>query len=85
MKVSILYFASLREAVGISKEVIDLPSEVATIEHLLDILALRGTHWQSALQLSKGLRCALNQEVVSIETMLVEGAEIAFFPPVTGG
>jgi sulfur-carrier protein len=85
MRISVLYFASLREAVGISKEVIELPAEVKSVQHLLDFLGHRGENWHLALQLSKGLRSAVNQEIVSVETLLSEGAEVALFPPVTGG
>jgi molybdopterin synthase sulfur carrier subunit len=33
----------------------------------------------------KVLRCALNHQMVNSSTELVDGAEVAFFPPVTGG
>jgi sulfur-carrier protein len=85
MKVSILYFASLREAVGTNRESIELPVNVATVASLIDFLVQRGPQWREALQLSRGLKCALNQEVVSVDTALTDGSEIAFFPPVTGG
>jgi sulfur-carrier protein len=85
MKVSILYFASLREAVGTSKEVVDLPSSVACVADLISFLAERGANWQQALQVNKGLRCAINQEVVDLEALLSQSDEIALFPPVTGG
>jgi sulfur-carrier protein len=85
MKITVLYFASLREAVGINRESIDLPATVTTIATLIEFLAQRGSQWRAALQLSKGLKCALNQEVVALDTLVADGAEIAFFPPVTGG
>jgi sulfur-carrier protein len=85
MKITVLYFASLREAVGISRESLDLPATITTIAGLIELLAQRSDKWREALQLRKGLKCALNQEVVALETLVVDGAEIAFFPPVTGG
>jgi sulfur-carrier protein len=85
MKITVLYFASLREAVGINREAIELPSGITTIAELIEFLAQRSDKWRDALQLSKGVKCALNQEVVSADTLVVDGAEIAFFPPVTGG
>jgi sulfur-carrier protein len=85
MKISILYFASLREAVGTSKEVLDLPSSIVTVSDLIEHIAARGESWQIALDLKRGLRCALNQDVVEVNEVLQDGAEIAFFPPVTGG
>jgi sulfur-carrier protein len=85
MKITILYFAGLREAVGIGRETLELPNSVKTIAGLINFLGQRGPQWSQALQLSKGLKCALDQEVVTIDTVVADGAEIAFFPPVTGG
>jgi sulfur-carrier protein len=85
MKVTVMYFASLREAVGTNREALELPASVTTIASLIDFLVQRGPRWRAALQLSKGMKCALNQEVVSVDTALINGSEIAFFPPVTGG
>jgi sulfur-carrier protein len=85
MKVTILYFASLREAIGINRELIELPSSVTTVSAVMTHLCGRGAQWQQALQLGKGLRCAIDQEVVGMDEAITDGAEIAFFPPVTGG
>jgi sulfur-carrier protein len=85
MKVTLLYFASLREAVGTNREALVLPASVTTVASLIEFLVQRGPQWREALRLSKGMKCALNQEVVSVDTVLTDGAEIAFFPPVTGG
>jgi sulfur-carrier protein len=85
MKVTVMYFASLREAVGTNREALELPASVTTIASLIDFLVQRGPQWCEALQLSKGMKCALNQEVVSVDAALTDGSEIAFFPPVTGG
>jgi sulfur-carrier protein len=85
MRITVLYFASLREAVGTNRESIDLPVNVTTVASLIDFLVQRGPQWREALQLSRGMKCALNQDVVSIDTTLTDGSEIAFFPPVTGG
>ena len=85
MKVNVLYFASLREAVGTNREVLELPTSVATVASLIEFLAQRGPQWREALQQSKGMKCAMNQEVVGADTAITDGAEIAFFPPVTGG
>jgi sulfur-carrier protein len=85
MRVTVLYFASLREAVGTNRESLELPTSVNTVVLLIEFLTQRGPQWREALQVSKGMKCALNQEVVTVYTSLTEGAEIAFFPPVTGG
>ena len=85
MKLELRFFASLREGLGLSTESIITPAEVKTIADLRNYLAQRGNPWAEVLASSKVIRCALNQEMVSDSTSLVEGAEVAFFPPVTGG
>lgn len=85
MKLELRFFASLRESLGLSSESITAPAEVKTIADLRSYLAQRGNPWAEVLASSRVIRCALNQEMVSDSTPLVEGAEVAFFPPVTGG
>ncbi|MBU3609171.1 molybdopterin converting factor subunit 1 [Polynucleobacter wuianus] len=85
MKLELRFFASLREALGTSQENIDVPDSVKTISELRAFLVQRGGVWAQALAEGKALRCALNQHMVDFNTVLQEGAEVAFFPPVTGG
>ena len=85
MKLELRFFASLREGLGLSGEGIVTPPEVKTIADLRNHLIQRGNPWSAVLASGKLIRCALNQEMVSDSTPLVEGAEVAFFPPVTGG
>lgn len=85
MKLELRFFASLRESLGLSSGSITAPAEVKTIADLRSYLAQRGNPWAEVLASSRVIRCALNQEMVSDSTPLVEGAEVAFFPPVTGG
>jgi len=85
MKLELRFFASLREALGISQEEITIPDSVKTITDLRTHLIERGNPWNEVLAESKVLRCALNQIMVDANTSLQENAEVAFFPPVTGG
>ncbi|MGB7183348.1 MAG: molybdopterin converting factor subunit 1 [Burkholderiaceae bacterium] len=85
MKLNILFFASLREELGADREQVDLPSTVTTIGQLKDWLGQRGEHWQLALADNRSLGIAVNQALANNETKLTDGAEVAFFPPVTGG
>jgi molybdopterin synthase sulfur carrier subunit len=85
MKLELRFFASLREGLKLSGESIITPSEVKTIADLRVHLIERGNPWAEVLASNKVIRCALNQEMVKDSTSLVEGAEVAFFPPVTGG
>ena len=85
MKLQLRFFASLREGLGLSEEVISVPAEVKTIADLRAYLVARGNPWSEVLAEGKVIRCALNQEMVKETTLLQDGAEVAFFPPVTGG
>lgn len=83
--ITLLYFARLREAFGISSERADLPPTVANTEDLLDWLRQRGNPWDNELAPGKPVRLAVNQEMAHSGTPLSDGDEVAIFPPVTGG
>ena len=85
MKLELKFFASLREALKVSEENMDVPDSIKTIAQLRVYLADRGGVWADVLAEGRVLRCALNHQMVDANTPLQEGAEIAFFPPVTGG
>ena len=82
MSVKILYFASLKEAIGMAGETIELPVGVTTVGALRDWLVTQG---REKLASAKNLRCAVNQDMAGLDAPVREGDEIAFFPPVTGG
>ena len=83
MKIHVRYFASLREALG-SGETVELPAP-ATLGSLRDALMARGGRHAEALERKRAVRCALNQVMADESAALTDGAEVAFFPPVTGG
>jgi len=85
MKLQLRYFASIRETLGLEQESIELPMSVRTINELRAYLRQRGGIWDEVLGEGKVLRCALNHQMVNSSTELIDGAEVAFFPPVTGG
>ncbi|APB98330.1 molybdopterin converting factor subunit 1 [Polynucleobacter asymbioticus] len=85
MKLELRFFASLREALGVGQENIEIPDSIHTITELKVYLAQRGGAWAEVLADGKSMRCALNHHMVDTSTRLEEGAEVAFFPPVTGG
>ena len=88
MKLQVRYFASLREALGTGEEVeIDAageggPPDVAALRRLL---AARGGRHAQALAEGRAVRCALDRVMAAGDAPLHDGAEVAFFPPVTGG
>ena len=84
MKVRLRYFASIREALG-SGESLELPAG-ATLGAVRDALIARGGRHAEVLARGRALRAAVDQLMASDESQPVgEGAEVAFFPPVTGG
>ena len=83
MKIQLRFFASLREALGAS-ESIDLP-EGSTVGTLRGSQLARGGRHAELLARGRAVRCALNQTLCDESAALTEGAEVAFFPPVTGG
>ena len=83
MKVTVKYFASIREAVGQGSEVVD--TAVATLADLRAELVARGDAYAEVLAQGRSVRLALNQVMTDESALLREGAEVAFFPPVTGG
>ena len=83
MKVTVRYFASMREAMGTSSEVLN--TQATTLGDLRSALIARGGAGAEALGTNRSVRMALNQVMSDASTALTEGCEVAFFPPVTGG
>jgi len=83
MQIEIRFFASLREALGQTS--LSWRTEAATVGALRDELTARGGVWAEALARGRAVRAALDQAMVGDEAALRDGAEVAFFPPVTGG
>ena len=83
--VTLLYFARLREALGVSSEQVDLPAEVSDVAGLVAWLRRRGGAWEDELAPGRAFRMAVNQDMADAATALKDGDEVALFPPVTGG
>ena len=80
---TIKYFASIRETIGQGSE--QLNSSAATVAALRAELQARGGAYAQALAPERAVRVAVNQVMGQADTALPAGAEVAFFPPVTGG
>ncbi len=84
MKVEVRYFASLREALGKAGESVEVPAGT-TVGALRDRLITIDAAHAAALARGKALRAALDRSMADEGAVLGDGAEVAFFPPVTGG
>lgn len=85
MNIELRFFASIRETLGISQESVTVPAQVRTVGDVRHFLIARGGAWAECLAEDRTLRMAFNQVMTEPETLLSEGCEVAFFPPVTGG
>ena len=83
--VTVLFFASLRERLGISRETVPLATSNTTVSMLVESLRARDGAWAEAFAPGKAWRVAVNQRMADLATPLRAGDEVAFFPPVTGG
>jgi molybdopterin synthase sulfur carrier subunit len=81
----ILYFAWVRQKVGIAEEDIAPPPEVRDVAGLIAFLATRSPGHAAAFADPRQLRAAVNQDFATPDAPVAPGDEVAFFPPVTGG
>ena len=81
----ILYFARVREAIGLNGETIDVPANAATVSAIVDLLAARGGGHAEAFADRARLRAALDDRFVPLDAPVASARELALFPPVTGG
>jgi molybdopterin synthase sulfur carrier subunit len=83
MKVTVRYFAAIREVMGQGSE--SMETSATTLAELRDELIARGAPWAEALARGRAVRLALDQSLCDESVALHAGCEVAFFPPVTGG
>ncbi|WP_319413229.1 molybdopterin converting factor subunit 1 [uncultured Cohaesibacter sp.] len=81
----LVYFAWLREHIGMDEEQIDLPASIRTVRDLLYWQKGRGDGYALAFAEPETVRVALDQFHAEEDDPIGEAEEIAFFPPMTGG
>lgn len=82
---TVLYFASVKEKVGLGEEQVSPPASVATVNDLMDWLATRSNGHAKAFAGRAMIKAAVDQTHVPLSSALGSAREVAFFPPVTGG
>ena len=78
-----IYFASVRERIGVTDEVLAPPPEVRSVADLMDWLKGRGENYADAF--AGTVRAAIDRGHVGLDAPIAGAREIAFFPPMTGG
>lgn len=81
----LVYFAWVRERIGLSEEEVELLDTVGTVRDLLDWLKTRGEGYEAALAFPDAIRVAIDQEHAERDESVVGAREIGLFPPMTGG
>ena len=81
----IKYFSWIREHIGKSEESFDLPSNVTTINELINYLNSLNDQYKHAFAKRSLIKIAINKTYSPIESKISNNDEVAFFPPVTGG
>ena len=81
--IDILYFAWVRERIGLPKE--SLETKAGTVNELVVELRSREPRYEAAFADISALRVAVDQELTDFEASILGAKEIAFFPPMTGG
>ena len=81
--IDVLYFAWLRERIGLPKE--RLETNAATVAELVEELKAREERYAMAFADMASVRVAIDQELTTLDAPLAGAREVAFFPPMTGG
>jgi len=84
-KVKFVYFAWVRERVGVPDEILEIPEDATTGAEIIAWLKARGDNYAMAFDDAHAIRMAVNQEHVEASEPIGTAREIAFFPPMTGG
>lgn len=85
MRITLRFFASVREQLGCSEEKVTLPAEITTVGQVREWLIARGGIWTEVLAGDRNLRMAYQLVICDESEQITDDSEVAFFPPVTGG
>ncbi len=83
MTLDLVYFAWVRERIGVAGERVDTGAQ--TVAELVAELSAREARYAAAFADLSALRCAVDQELADFDAPLAGAREVAFFPPMTGG
>ncbi len=81
----LVYFAWVRERIGLAEEQVEPPPDVETVAGLVAWLKARGEGYAHAFENADVVRAALDRVHAKPDAALAGAREVAFFPPMTGG
>ena len=81
----LLYFAWLRERIGVGSEEVSPPQGVDTVGALIEWLKTREPRYEAAFAQTAAIKVAVDQEQTDFDASIIGAREVALFPPVTGG
>jgi sulfur-carrier protein len=84
-RLTVKYFAWVRERVGRAEETLELPAHVTTVTDLIAHLSARDEGYAHAFETAGVIRAAIDRRHVPHATPIAGAREVAFFPPMTGG
>ncbi|MEY8882976.1 molybdopterin converting factor subunit 1 [Donghicola sp. XS_ASV15] len=79
----VMYFAWVRERIGVPRETIE--TEATTVADLVRELSAREDRYELAFSDLEALRVAVDQDLTDFDASITGACEVAFFPPMTGG
>ncbi|MDC0068069.1 molybdopterin converting factor subunit 1 [Gammaproteobacteria bacterium] len=84
MTVKIVLFANLREALGVDSVELQITGSSSVSALISQLADQQSQEWFEMLT-AENIRVAVNQDLINEDVDIVDGDEVAFFPPVTGG
>lgn len=81
----ILYFAWIRDRIGLSEESFDITDDKFTVSNLMDHLCTLGDGYKAAFEDRDVVHVAVDMVETTHDAILATATEVAFYPPFTGG
>ncbi|MDM5147974.1 MoaD/ThiS family protein [Candidatus Persebacteraceae bacterium Df01] len=85
INIQLLFFGRLREVLQSEGETLQLNVPSATLVDVISVLTARGGVWAEELSGNRALAYAIDRRFAKLVDAVYDGAEVAIFPPITGG
>ena len=81
----IVYFAWLRDKIGVDEEIVSLPAEVTDVGKLINWLTSRSQRYEQAFEFIEVVKVSVNRESADYDHAVSNDDEVVFYPPIAGG